>query len=98
MILQSFRLVQDEQKRAKYCVTALIRTVLRVKIEKGEERFVAIGSRCRGNFTFLFRRLRQRIMHKFVPHMQNDCLSSFNKSNHCFVTLSLWLPWICLNV
>ena len=71
MILQSFRLVQDEQKRAKYCVTALIRTVLRVKIEK--ERFVAIGSRCRGNFTFLFCRLRQRIMLKFVPHMQNDC-------------------------
>ena len=41
-----------------------------------------------GNFTLLFRRLRQRIELKCVPHVQHDYFSSFYQS-HRFLTLSL---------
>ena len=39
-----------------------------------------------------FGRLRQRIVLKFVPHVQHDYLCSFNQSDHCFLALSLSLP------
>ena len=61
--LNDFAIIQARPRRAKcakYCVIAFIRTVLGVKIEK--ERFFVIGSRCRGNFSLLFCRLRQRTM------------------------------------
>ena len=41
------------------------------------------------NFTSSFDRLRQKIGLKSVPHVQHDCLSSFNQSNHWFVALTL---------
>ena len=61
------------------------------------ERFTPVGSRCRQNlkyenFTSSFGRLRQNIATKSVPHVQHDCFSSFNQSNHWFVVLSLTLP------
>ena len=40
-------------------------------------------SRCR------LRRLCQRILIKWVPHVQHDYFSSFNQSEHCFLALSL---------
>ena len=56
-----------------------------------KERFTAASSRCRQNlkyenFTSSFGRLRQKIAPKSVPHVQHDYFSSFNKSNHGFVT------------
>ena len=61
------------------------------------ERFTAASSRCRQNlkcenFTSPFGRLRQNIAPKSVPHVQHDCFSLFNQSNHWFVALSLTLP------
>ena len=55
------------------------------------ERFTAAGLRCRQNlknenFTSSFGRLRQNIATKSVLH---DYFSSFNQSNHSFVTSSL---------
>ena len=44
------------------------------------------------NFTSSFSRLRQNIAPKSVPHVQHDCFSLFNQSNHWFVALSLTLP------
>ena len=51
------------------------------------ERFTAASSRCRQNlkcenFTSSFGRLRQNIATKSVPHVQHDCFSLFNQSNH----------------
>ena len=51
------------------------------------ERFTAASSRCRQNlkcenFTSSFGRLRQDIAPKSVPHVQHDCFSSLNQSNH----------------
>ena len=67
----------------------------RVKAKK--ERFTAASSRCRQNlkyenFPASFGRLRQNIAPKSVLHVQHDCFSSFNQSNHWFVALSLTLP------
>ena len=61
------------------------------------ERFSATSSRCRQNrkyenLTSSFGRLRQNIAPKSVLHLQHDCFSSFNQSNHRFVALSLTLP------
>jgi len=42
-----------------------------------------------GIFTSSFGRLRQRIVLKCVPHVQHDYFSSFNQSDHCFLTSSL---------
>ena len=41
------------------------------------------------NFTLSFGRLRQRMLLKFVQHVQHDYFSSFNQSDHCFLTSSL---------
>ena len=54
-------------------------------------------SRCRynpkfGNFKLSFGGLRQRILLKCVPHVQQDYFSSFNQSDHCFLASSLPLP------
>ena len=56
--------------------------------------FTVVCSRCRlnlgfANFTLSFGRLRQRIVFKCVPHVQHDCFSSFNQSDHCFLASSL---------
>ena len=56
-------------------------------VKAKSERFSAMSSRCRQNlkcenFTSLFGRLRQNIAAKSVPHVQQDCFSSFNQSNH----------------
>ena len=48
-------------------------------------------------YTSSFGRLRQNIAPKSVPHVQHDCFSSFNQSNHWFVALSLPLPSSFLN-
>ena len=66
-------------------------------VKTKSERFTATSPRCRQNFkyenfTSSFGRLRQNIAAKSVPHVQHDCFSSFNQSNHCFVALSLTLP------
>ena len=66
-------------------------------VKAKNERFTATSSRCRQNlkyenFTSSFGRLRQNIAPKSVPHVQHDCFSSFNQSNHWFVVLSLTLP------
>ena len=58
------------------------------------ERFTAVGSRCRQNlkneyFTSLFGRLRQNIAPKSVPHVQHDYFHTFNQSKQRFLTLSL---------
>ena len=58
------------------------------------ERFTAAGLRCRQNlknenFTSSFGRLRQNIATTSVPHVLHDYFSSFNLSNHSFVTSSL---------
>ena len=45
----------------------------------------------------LFGRLRQRIPLKCVPHVQHDYFSSFNQSDHCFLSLSMSLPSSLLN-
>ena len=68
-----------------------------VHVKAKNERFTAAGSRCRQNlwyenFTSSFRRLRQNIAPKSVPHVQHDYFSSLNQSNHWFVALSLMLP------
>ena len=42
--------------------------------------------------TLSFGRLRQRIVLKYVPHVQHDYFSSFNQSGHCFLASSLRLP------
>ena len=42
--------------------------------------------------TFLFGRLRQRIVLKCVPHVQHDYFSAFNQSDHRFLASSLPLP------
>ena len=67
----------------------------RVKAKK--ERFTAASSRCGQNlkyenFPSSFGRLRQNIAAESVVHVQHDYFSSFNQSNHWFVTLSLTLP------
>ena len=54
------------------------------------ERCAVVFSRCRlnlnfGIFTSSFGRLRQRIVLKYVPHVQHDYWSSFNQSNHWFM-------------
>ena len=64
-------------------------------IEDG--RFTAACSRCRLNLKFenlalSFGRLRQGIVLKCMPHVQHDYFSSFNQSDHCFLTSSLPLP------
>ena len=41
-----------------------------------------------GIFTLSFGRLRQRIVLKFVPHVQHDYFPSFNQSDHCFLVSS----------
>ena len=51
------------------------------------ERFTAASSRCRQNlkcenFTSSFGRLRPNIAPKSVSHVQHDCFSLFNQSNH----------------
>ena len=61
------------------------------------ERFIVVCSRCPENFKFenftlSFGRLRQRILLKYVPHVQHDYFSSFNQSDHCFLASSLPLP------
>ena len=66
-------------------------------VKAKNERFTASSSRCRQNlkyenFMSSFGRLRQNIAAKSVPHVQHDCFSSFNQSNHWFVALSLTLP------
>ena len=66
-------------------------------VKAKSERFSATSSRCRQNlkyenFTSSFGRLRQNIAAKSVPHVEHDCFSSFNQSNHWFVALSLTLP------
>ena len=43
-------------------------------------------------FTLSFGRLRQTIVLKRVLHVQNDYFSSFNQSDHCFLSSSLSLP------
>ena len=43
------------------------------------------------NFTSSFGRLRQNMATKSVPHVLHDYFSSFNQSNHSFVTSSLLL-------
>ena len=43
-------------------------------------------SRCRSGG------IRQRILLKCVPHVQDDYFSAFNQSDHCFLGLSLPLP------
>ena len=54
------------------------------------DRFTVVCSRYRlnlkfGNFTTSFSGLRQRIVLKCVPHVQNDYFSSFNQSDHYFL-------------
>ena len=50
-------------------------------------------SRCRQNIKYEnFTSSCQNITPKSVPHVQQDYFSSFNQSNHWFVTLSLTLP------
>ena len=45
-----------------------------------------------GNFTLSFGRLRQRIVLKFVPHVQHDYFSHLiNQSDYCFLVSSLLL-------
>ena len=66
-------------------------------VKAKSETFSATSSRCRQNlkyenFTSSFGRLRQNIAPESVPHVQHDCFSSFNQSNHWFVALSLTLP------
>ena len=56
-------------------------------VKAKSERFSATSLRCRQNlkcenFTSSFGRLRQNIAVKSVPHVQHDCFSSFNQSNH----------------
>ena len=56
-------------------------------VKAKSERFSATSSRCRQNlkcenFTSSFGRLRQNIAAKSVPHVQRDCLFSFNPSIH----------------
>ena len=56
-------------------------------VKAENERFTAAGSRCHQklkyeNFTSSFGRLRQKIALKSVPHVQRDCFSFFNRSNH----------------
>ena len=56
-------------------------------VKAKSEAFSATSSCCRQNlkyenFTLSFGRLRQNIAVKSVPHVQHDCLSSFNQSNH----------------
>ena len=45
-----------------------------------------------------FGRLRHRILPKCVPHVQHDCFSLFDQSDHCFLTSSLPLSssWLKL--
>ena len=67
------------------------------RVKAKSERFTPAGSCCRQNlkyenFTSSFGRLRQNIAPNSVPHVQHDCFSSFNQSNHWFVALSLTLP------
>ena len=56
-------------------------------IKVKNERFTAASSLCRQNlkyenFTSSFGRLRQNIATKSVTHVQHDCFSLFNQSNH----------------
>ena len=56
-------------------------------VKAKSERFTAASSRCRQNlecenFTSSFGRLRQNIAPKSVQHVQYDCFSSLNQSNH----------------
>ena len=60
------------------------------------ERFSAVGSRCRQNltyenFTSSFGRLRQKIPSKRMLQVQHDYFSSFNQSNHRFMALPSFL-------
>ena len=63
------------------------RSTVEVNIE--DERFtIVVCSRCRqrpksGNFPLSFGRLRQRIVLKYVPHVQHDYFSALNQSDHC---------------
>ena len=74
-----------------------------VEVNLENERFNVVCWRCRenlkfGNFTLSFGRLRQRIVLKCILHVQHDCFSSFNQSDHCFLASSLPLPWSLLKL
>ena len=43
-------------------------------------------------FTLPFGRLRQRIVLKYVLHVQHDYFSSFKQSDYCFLASPLLLP------
>ena len=47
---------------------------------------------------YRFRRLRQTVLLKYLPHVQHDYFSSFNQSDHRFLALSLPLPSCLLKV
>ena len=79
-------------KISEVCFRVLRTNGFHVKAEN--ERFTAVGSRCRQNlkyehFMSTIGRLRKQIAPKSVPHVQHDYLSSFNQSNNGFVVLSL---------
>ena len=66
-------------------------------VKAKNERFNAASSRCRQslkheNLALSFGRLRQEIALTGVPHVRHDYFSSFNQSNHWFVTLKLPVP------
>ena len=56
-------------------------------VKAENERCTVKGSCCRQNlkyenFTSSFDRLHKKFVPKSVPHVQHDCFSSFNQSNH----------------
>ena len=66
-------------------------------VKAKNERFNAANSRCRQslkheNLALSFGRLGQEMAPKSLSHVQHDYFSSFNQSNHWFVTLMLPLP------
>ena len=42
-----------------------------------------------GNFSLRFGRQRRRIVLECVLHLQHDCFSSYNQSDHCVLSSSL---------
>ena len=95
-LLQLFHVDHVVQSRRSVFFACLAR-MLFIHVKSKNERFTAASSCCRQNlkyenFTSSFCRLRQNMAPKSVQHVQHDYFSSFNKSNHRFVALSLTLP------
>ena len=66
-----------------------------VEVSVVNGRFTLVCLRCRykfGHLTLSFGGLRQKIILKYVPHVQHDFYYSFNQSDQCFLASSLPLP------